>query len=141
MLLRSFEKPLASSGLAAASWFSTATTDHSRSARMTPEEGAKMDAAIIASVCASPRVMRAMPRLLQKSDLKLEASMSYVLAEVGRADYWAGMLNSLPVLLPKAGLVDRDTAEAFVVTQRQASEDGTFFCAENFYAYIARPPA
>jgi hypothetical protein len=141
------EKPLASSGLAAASWFGggvvvfdgdygslTVGTDD-------PEEGAKMDTAIIASVCASPRVMRAMPRLLQKSGLKLEASMSYVLAEVGRADYWAGMLNSLPVLLPKAGLVDRDTAEAFVVTQRQASEDGTFFCAANFYAYIARPPA
>lgn len=105
-----------------------------------PAEGAKMDAAIIASVCASPRVMCAMPRLLQKSGLKLESSMAYVLAEVGRADYWAGMLNSLPVLLPKAGLVDRNVAEAFVAAQRKASDDGTFFCAANFYTYIARRP-
>ena len=68
-----------------------------------------------------------MPRLLQKFGLKLEASMAYVLAEVGRADYWAaGMLNSLTVLLPKAGLVDQDTAEAFVAAQRQASDDGIF---------------
>jgi SAM-dependent methyltransferase len=106
-----------------------------------PAEGAKMDAAIIASVCASPRVMRAMPRLLQKSGLQLESSMAYILAEIGRADYWAGMLNSLPVLLPNAGLVDRNTAEAFVAAQRKASDEGTFFCAANFYTYIARWPA
>ena len=85
--------------------------------------------------------MRAMPRLLRKFGLRLDASLAYVLAEIGRADYWAGMLNSLTVLLPNAGLVDRDTAEAFVAAQRKASDDGTFFCAANFYTYIARRPA
>jgi len=106
-----------------------------------PEEGAEMGAAIIAGVCASPRVMRSMPRLLQKSGLQLESSMAYVLAEIGHADYWAGMLNSLPVLLPKAGLVDQAKAQAFVTAQRKASEEGTFFCAANFYTFIARRPA
>ena len=46
--------------------------------------------------------------------LTLKSSMSYVLTEVGRAHYWA-VLNSLPALLPKGGLADRDAAEAGVV--------------------------
>ena len=105
-----------------------------------PAEGMRMDAAIIASVSASPRVMRSMPYLLRSAGLTLEASMAYVLAEIGRADYWAGMLNSLPVLLPRAGLIDEGTARAFVAAQHEASANGTFFCSANFYTYIARRP-
>lgn len=105
-----------------------------------PEEGVRMDAAIIASVCASPRVMRTMPRILHRAGLTLEASMAYVLAEIGQSDYWAGMLNSLPVLLPKAGLVDAETARSFVEAQQEALANRTFFCSANFYTYIARRP-
>ena len=85
--------------------------------------------------------MRSMPRLLRRADLTMETSMAYVLAEIGQSDYWAGMLNSLPVMLPKAGLVDEETARAFVAEQREASANGTFFCSANFYTYIARRPA
>jgi hypothetical protein len=48
------------------------------------------------------------------------------------------MLNSLPTLLPKAGLVNQDTTEAYVAAQRMASDDRTLFCSANFYTYIAR---
>jgi hypothetical protein len=141
------EKPLASSSLVAWLSSSTAIMDRWRSAPTIqqigthdPAEGMTMDAAIIASVSASPRVMRSMPYLLRTAGLTLEASMAHVLAEIGQADYWAGMLNSLPVLLPKAGLVDEDTARAFVAAQHEASANGTFFCSANFYTYIARRP-
>jgi len=44
-----------------------------------------------------PRVMRQMPRLLQAAGLQLITSFSYVLAEVGRSDFWA------PAIDPFAG--------------------------------------
>jgi hypothetical protein len=50
-------------------------------------------------------------------------------------------LNSLPVLLPKAGIVSAQEAQAFVDGQFKASADGTFFGSSNFYTYIARRSA
>jgi ubiquinone/menaquinone biosynthesis C-methylase UbiE len=103
--------------------------------------GARMDAAIIKSIVANPRVMRSMSRLLRGAGLDLVAAIPYVVAEVGKADFWAGLLNSLPVLLPKAGLVGAQEAQAFVDAQFKASADGTFFGSSNFYTYIARRSA
>jgi ubiquinone/menaquinone biosynthesis C-methylase UbiE len=68
------------------------------------EYGKRMEEAIINSLAANPRVMRDMPRLLRRAGLDLVTSMPYVVAEVGKADYWAALLNSLRVLLPKAGV-------------------------------------
>jgi len=103
--------------------------------------GARMDAAIIKSIVANPRVMRSMPRLLRGAGLDLVASIPYVLTEIGEADFWAGLLNSLPVLLPKAGIVGAQEAQAFVDAQFKASADGTFFGSSNFYTYIAQRSA
>jgi ubiquinone/menaquinone biosynthesis C-methylase UbiE len=103
--------------------------------------GARMDAAIIKSIVANPRVMRSMPRLLRGAGLDLVTSMPYVITEIGKADFWAGLLNSLPVLLPKAGIVGAQEAQAFVDAQFKASADGTFFGSSNFYTYIARRSA
>jgi ubiquinone/menaquinone biosynthesis C-methylase UbiE len=105
------------------------------------EYGKRMEEAIINSLAANPRVMRDMPRLLRRAGLDLVTSMSYVVAEVGKADYWAALLNSLRVLLPKAGLITTEEVQAFVDAQFKASEDGTFFGAGNFYTYVAKRPA
>jgi ubiquinone/menaquinone biosynthesis C-methylase UbiE len=105
------------------------------------EYGKRMEEAIINSLAANPRVMRDMPRLLRRAGLDLVTSMPYVVAEVGKADYWAALLNSLRVLLPKAGLITTEEVQAFVDAQFKASEDGTFFGAGNFYTYVAKRPA
>ena len=54
-----------------------------------PAKGKAYDDAIIRGVVTSPRVMRQMPRLLQAAGLHLVATFPYIVAEVGKADFWA----------------------------------------------------
>ena len=56
------------------------------------------------------------------------------------ADFFLGTLQSLPVLLRKAGVATPGEVQAFVGRQLRASEDGTFFAGYNFYAMIAERP-
>jgi SAM-dependent methyltransferase len=58
-----------------------------------PAKGKVYDEAIISGVVTSPRVMRQLPRLLQAAGLHLITSFSYVLAEVGKSDFWAPPSN------------------------------------------------
>jgi ubiquinone/menaquinone biosynthesis C-methylase UbiE len=106
-----------------------------------PDYGRRMDEAIIKSMVANPRIMRSMPLLLRRAGLELVASMAYVVSEVGKAEFWAGLLNSLRVLLPKAGIVSLEETTAFVDAQFKASDEGTFFGSSNFYTYLAKRPA
>ena len=103
-----------------------------------PEYGRRMDKAIIRGIIANPRVMRGMPRLLRKVGLEMVDSRGWMLTEIGSADFFLGTLQSLPILLPKAGVATQQEAEAFVADQRQSSAEGTFFAGYNFYAVIAR---
>jgi len=100
----------------------------------------EMDERIISGIIANPRVMRAMPRLLREVGLKLVDSRGWMLTEIGRADFFLGTLQSLPVLLRKAGVATPGEVQAFVGRQLRASEDGTFFAGYNFYAVIAERP-
>ena len=50
------------------------------------ERGQALDRAIISGVVTSPYVMRLMPRMLKDVGLELTATLSNVLAEVGRGD-------------------------------------------------------
>lgn len=103
-----------------------------------PEVGRRMDEKIIAGVIANPRVMRGMPRLLRRVGLELTSSRSWVLTEIGRADFFLGSLQSFSVLLAKAGVATAAEVEAFVADQTKASEDGVFFGGANYYAMVAR---
>jgi SAM-dependent methyltransferase len=109
-------------------------------ATMTFGTDREMDEKIISGVIANPRVMRGMPQLLRESGLKLMDSRSWVLTEIGRADFFLGSLQSFPVLLPKAGVATPEEVQAFVSKQLRSSEDGTFFAGYNFYAMIAERP-
>ncbi len=106
-----------------------------------PEAGRRMDEKIIAGVIANPRVMRGMPRLLRRVGLELASSRSWVLTEIGRADFFLASLQSLAVLLPKAGIATAAEVEAFVAEQIAASESGVFFAGANSYAMVARRSA
>ena len=103
-------------------------------------QGKAHDEAIISGVATSPRVMRQMPRLLRAAGLQLVASFPYVLAEVGKADFWVPGIESLRRLLPKSGVMTESEAESWAESMLRDSNDGVFFGACNYYAYIARRP-
>jgi ubiquinone/menaquinone biosynthesis C-methylase UbiE len=106
-----------------------------------PEYGQRMERAIGDALLANPRLMRAMPLLLRRAGLELVGSLAWVIAEVGRGDFWLGALDSFLVLVPEAGALSVDEIQGFVDAQRRASAEGTFFAAANYYAYLAKRPA
>ena len=76
-------------------------------------KGKAYDEAIISGVVTSPRVMRQMPRLLQAAGLQLVTSFPYILAEVGKADFWAPAIESFRRLVPKSGAMTEQEANAW----------------------------
>ena len=98
------------------------------------------DELIIKALVTNPRVMRQMPQLLQEAGLSLVAAFSYVVADIGKADFWAPALQSFIRLLPKAEAMSESEAQAWVASMLKRSEQGQFFGATNFYCYIATRP-
>jgi ubiquinone/menaquinone biosynthesis C-methylase UbiE len=101
-------------------------------------QGKAYDEAIISGVVTSPRVMRQMPRLFRAAGLKLVASFPYILAEVGKADFWVPAIESFRRLLPKSGVMTESEAESWAESIFRDSSDGVFFGASNYYGYVAR---
>ncbi len=100
--------------------------------------GEATDRAVQRGIVAQPRVMRAMPQLLADAGLDLNWSRAYVVADIGRADFWAPSVTSFRVLLPKAGTMTEAEANAFVDELERASAENRFFAACNFYTYVAQ---
>jgi ubiquinone/menaquinone biosynthesis C-methylase UbiE len=53
-----------------------------------PVQGKRYDEALINAVVTSPRVMRQMPRLIQQTGLEMVRTFPYIMAEVGKGDFW-----------------------------------------------------
>lgn len=102
-----------------------------------PAKGKADDEAIINAIVTNPRVMRQMPELLREAGLELTASFSYVVAEIGKADFWAPAIQSFLRLLPKSGAMTESDAHAWVDAMFKRSDQGVFFGASNYYSYVA----
>ncbi len=113
--------------------YASLTFDHAD-----PVQGKSYDEALISALVTNPRVMRQMPRLLRAAGLELVTSFSYVLSEVGTANFWSSAIEAYRKLIPKAGVMTEDEADAWAAALRRDSEAGVFFGSSNYYAYIAR---
>lgn len=58
--------------------------------------------------------------------------------EIGRADFWSSAVEAYRRLIPKAGVMTEDEADAWAAALRRDSEAGVFFGSSNYYAYVAR---
>ena len=104
-----------------------------------PEDGDVFAGAIINGKITNPTIMRQLPWLAGDAGLEIATSFSYLLSEIGAAQFFADMFPSLPVLLPKSGVADEATVQAWVDQQMRFSNAGRFFGAINFYTYLLRP--
>ncbi len=95
---------------------------------------------MIAAIVTNPRVMRQMPVLAREAGLELVESFPYVLAEVGKADFWQPAIESFRRIMPTAGAMSEAEANAWADRLLQASESGLFFGASNYYGYVLRKP-
>jgi ubiquinone/menaquinone biosynthesis C-methylase UbiE len=103
-----------------------------------PAKGKATDEIIINALVTNQRAMREMPQLLKAAGLSLEASFAHVVADIGRADFFAPGLQSLVRVLPKSGAMSEGEARAWVNALLKQSDEGTYFGASNFYSYVAR---
>lgn len=115
--------------------YASLTFSHAEAAK-----GKAYDEALQQAIITQPRVMRQMPRLLREAGLALVTSFSYILAEMGTADFWVPALESFRKLLPQSGVMTGEEANAWVDARLQESAEGVFFGASNYYSYVARRP-
>lgn len=104
-------------------------------------QGAMISEAIIAGMYTSPTIMRELPWVAQRNGLRIHRTFAHVLSEIGHADFFAGALASLAILLPRAGVADEATVNGWIAEQTRYAEEGSFFGAINFYTYLLRPEA
>lgn len=106
-----------------------------------PEQGRAMDDLIINSIVTQPRILRQLPLLIATAGLEFEKAFSYVMSDIGEADFWASSLESMRKLLPAAKAMSVEEADAWADARIQESADGTFFASSNYYSYILRKPS
>lgn len=105
-----------------------------------PAKGKTDDEKIIAAIVTQPRVLRQIPRLIKRAGLELIRVFPYVLAETGSADFWVSAIESFRALAPKSGAMGDAEAETWAHALFDASEEGVFFGACNYYGYVLRRP-
>ncbi len=96
------------------------------------------DQKLIRAVITQPRVMRRLPMMARDVGLEIADSFSYVLTEIGRADFWLSGIQSFSRLIPKSGVMDEAEASAWAASLMAASEEGVFFGSSNYYGYVLR---
>lgn len=106
-----------------------------------PVQSKKYDEVMINAVVTSPRVMRQMPRLIRQAGLEMVTTFPYIMAEVGKGDFWLSGIDSFEKLAPKSQQITEAAAAFWASALHKASDEGVFFGASNFYTYIARRPA
>lgn len=105
-----------------------------------PELGELMDGGLVAAVFNNPRVMPSLPRWLRQVGLELAETLPHVYAEIGTGGYFKSFAETYAPLVSRAGLVSKEKVDIWLTEQRRAMEEGTFFAACNYYAYLARRP-
>ena len=102
-----------------------------------PTKAQEYDEKIQSAVITNPRVMREMPRLMREAGFTIDQTFSYVLAEMGSADFWAPALESMRRLVPNSGVMSAEEINAWVDARFKESEEGAFFGVSNFYSIVA----
>jgi hypothetical protein len=85
-----------------------------------------------------PRVLRDLPRLPPQAGLRLVSTQPHVYAEAASSRFLLSLAETYGPLVAKAGLVPAAKVEWWLADQRRSAEEGTFFRACNYYAYVAR---
>jgi ubiquinone/menaquinone biosynthesis C-methylase UbiE len=103
-----------------------------------PRLGESMERAVQSMIMSSPRVMRELPRLLSQVGLQLIATQAHVYAEAGSSSFMLNLAKTYGPLVASTGLLPSSDVDAWLADQSRSAEDGTFFAACNYYAYVAR---
>jgi SAM-dependent methyltransferase len=100
--------------------------------------GNRMDVALADATFNNPRVMRDLPRLLPELGLSIAQAWGEAVVEIGTASYFRSFAETYASYVIKSGMIPEDSVTAWMTTQKQAMNDGTFFASCNYYTYLTR---
>ena len=101
------------------------------------EFGDRMDTALVTAAFNNPRVMRALPRVIPELGMRLKAAWGDAVVEIGSGSYFRSFAETYVPYVAKASLVSAAAAEAWLATQCEAIQNGTFFASCNYYTFLA----
>ena len=65
------------------------------------------------------------------------ATQAHVYAEAGSGSFMLSLAETYAPLAAATGALPAADVEAWLADQRRSAQDGTFFAACNYYAYVA----
>lgn len=98
--------------------------------------GRKMDTALANNNFNNPQIMRDLPRLLHRYNLKLVDSWGDAVVEIGAGDFFKSFAETYSPYIKKSGSMTGQAVDIWLNEQRRAMDDGTFFAACNYYTYL-----
>ena len=106
---------------------------------LAPEIARRIDLTDVArAFAAQPTIIRQLPKLLGEAGFAIEKSRAYVVADIGKPDFFAEQLETWRKLLPVSGVVDKADADRLMDALNADAAAGRLFWANNFYTLIAR---
>lgn len=100
--------------------------------------GQRMDKALATATFNNPLIMRDLPRLLPEHGLSLLDAWGDAVAEIGSGSYFKSFAETYVPYVKRANMLPEQAVDQWLVDQRKAMENGTFFAACNYYTYLAR---
>jgi len=100
----------------------------------------RVEAALLESFVANPRIMRDLPALLPSLGLELVSSASHIVADVGTTNFFGTFVNSYAPLIPRFESSATEQVNAWIEAQNRAIAEGHFFASLNFHSYLLRKP-
>ncbi len=100
--------------------------------------GSQMDKALVGATFNNPRIMRDLPRLLPKFQLKLQDAWGDAVVEIGSASYFKSFAETYVPYVKMASMLPAQAVDVWFAEQQKAMKSGTFFAACNYYTYLAR---
>lgn len=104
-----------------------------------PDVAKAMEASLLETFVANPRIMRDLPSMVASCGLRIEATQSHILADAGSTTFFVGILENYGPLVAQMGLQPKDVADAWLDYQRKSNDEGAFFGSLNYHSYLLRP--
>ncbi len=102
------------------------------------DENARIVSGMLDAIVANPNVMRVLPSLLKDQRLEIVDFLPEIHAEAGEGAFFMNMAESYIPIAGNAGTIPPSRGSDWLIEQKTASENGTFFGSCNYYTYLAR---
>jgi ubiquinone/menaquinone biosynthesis C-methylase UbiE len=99
-----------------------------------------VEASLLETFVANPRVMRELPSLLAEAGVDIAGTRSHIVSDVGTTAFFTAFVNNYAPRMSTFGLQPAATVDAWISHQKRAIENGTFFGSLNFHAYLLSKP-